>query len=238
MPAVHAPTPIDWHPQPSVRQRLWRAIATPALLGTVVFVAVVVGTIIVVATQGHEPVEANALTSGASQDGSLPRTGALGTNRAGEPSPQSESAPGSNAPTGEVLVHVVGEVVNPGVVRIPSGSRVEAALAAAGGATIDAVLSGVNLARLVVDGEQIMVPNAQSLDTAAAAEHAGASGLVNLNRADQALLETLPRIGPALARRILDWRDANGPFTSVEQLQEVSGVGARTFEGLRSRVTV
>jgi competence protein ComEA len=128
----------------------------------------------------------------------------------------------------QLVVHVVGAVAKPGVVRVPEQSRVEDALVLAGGPTADAELSGVNLARVLFDGEQIVVPvvGEQPLATS------GGGGLVSLSQATQAELESLPRIGPATAERIMAWREANGPFRSVEDLLAVSGIGPATLEGL------
>lgn len=131
-----------------------------------------------------------------------------------------------------VMVHVVGAVAEPGVVSLPESSRVQDALALAGGALADADLRSVNLARTVFDGEQIVVPRVgDPLDSSG-----GASGLISLSQADQASLETLPRIGPATAERIIAWREANGPFRSVEDLLAISGIGPATLEGLADLV--
>lgn len=132
-----------------------------------------------------------------------------------------------------ILVHVVGAVEEPGVVSLPENSRVHDALALAGGALEDAELGGVNLARIVYDGEQIIVPRVG--DTTVTSSGAG-SGPISLSRADQETLETLPRIGPATAERIIAWREKNGPFRSVEDLLAVSGIGPATLEGLAERV--
>ena len=143
----------------------------------------------------------------------------------------------SESPSAEVLentvmVHVVGAVALPGVVTVPETSRVQDALALAGGALEDADLRSVNLARTVFDGEQIVVPRlGDPLDS-----FGGGSGLLSLSQADQASLETLPRIGPATAERIIAWREANGPFRSVEDLLAISGIGPATLEGLADLV--
>jgi competence protein ComEA len=135
--------------------------------------------------------------------------------------------------TTELVVHVVGAVVRPGVVRLPEFSRVEDALAQAGGPTAEAQLSGVNLAREIFDGEQIVVPVWGQEVSAATGS---GSGPISLSRADQAALETLPRVGPATAQRIIAWRESNGPFRSVEDLLAVSGIGPATLEGLADLV--
>lgn len=132
-----------------------------------------------------------------------------------------------------VVVHVVGAVARPGVVSLPASSRVHDALLLAGGALADAELAGVNLARIVFDGEQIVVPRVGEPVVSASL---GAPGLISLSRADQATLETLPRIGPATAERIIAWRTEHGPFESVEDLLAISGIGPATLEGLADRV--
>ena len=131
-----------------------------------------------------------------------------------------------------VMVHVVGAVAEPGVVSLPESSRVQDALALAGGALEDADLRSVNLARAVFDGEQIVVPRRGDPFESSP----GASGLISLSQADQASLETLPRIGPATAERIIAWRESNGPFRSVEDLLAISGIGPATLEGLADLV--
>ena len=151
-----------------------------------------------------------------------------------EPLPVAETSESPSAEQLEntVMVHVVGAVAAPGVVTVPETSRVQDALALAGGALEDADLRSVNLARTVFDGEQIVVPRmGDPLDS-----FGGGSGLLSLSQADQASLETLPRIGPATAERIIAWREANGPFRSVEDLLAISGIGPATLEGLADLV--
>ncbi len=154
------------------------------------------------------------------------------------------SAPPTTAtpePSTTVLVAVVGQVVTPGVVTLPAGSRVADAVAAAGGALPDADLATVNLARVLVDGEQVAVgvPGAEPPQGASPGAPAGGGPvLVNLNTASEAEFEELPGIGPVLAGRIVQWRTDNGAFASVDQLQEVDGIGPSTFEELRDEVTV
>lgn len=166
----------------------------------------------------------------------------------------SAPVPTGTTPAPALMVHVVGQVKRPGVVTVPAGSRVKDALDRAGGATRKAVLSGLNLARPVVDGEQIVVPDTagapvpvntlapptgpQGAGTTAAPGGAGAGAQVDLNAADQAALEALPEVGPVLAAKILEWRAAHGRFTTVDELGEVSGVGEKTLETLRPHVRV
>lgn len=163
--------------------------------------------------------------------------------------------------TARVVVHVLGAVERDGVVRLPPSSRVTDAIERAGGATADADLARLNLARVLTDGERVYVPRVGedevpsaldpvdggaaaatggggSEDDGAGAGGAGGAAVVDLNSADQATLETLPGIGPGLAGRILAWRDEHGRFTAVEDLLDVSGIGDVRFAELRDRVRV
>ncbi len=139
--------------------------------------------------------------------------------------------------TPELYVHVLGRVTEPGLYVLGDGSRVVDAVAAAGGFATGADQGAVNLARLLSDGEQLYVP-AEGEQSPVIAGTGAASGPVNLNTADAAALDSLPRIGPALAARILAWRESNGRFEAVEDLLAVSGIGQSTFDGLRDLVTV
>lgn len=134
----------------------------------------------------------------------------------------------------ELVVAVSGKVHRPGLVRLPPGARVADAIEAAGGALPEAELDQLNLARKVTDGELIAVGVPPPPDPAGAP----GGGPLNLNTATAAQLETLPGIGPALAQRIIDYRTAHGPFTSVGQLREVPGIGEARFAELEPLVTV
>jgi competence protein ComEA len=168
-------------------------------------------------------------------------------------------APGTaGAADGGLLVHVVGEVAEPGLVTVPDGARVADALEAAGGTTRKADLTAVNLARTVVDGEQLYVPKPGEQVPGAAAPGAGgpASGAsgsgpggpgasggstaatVDINTADAAALEALPGIGPSIAQAIVEWRTANGPFASVDELEDVPGIGPATLAEIRDSARV
>jgi competence protein ComEA len=140
-----------------------------------------------------------------------------------------------------VVVDVVGKVRRPGVYRLRSGARVQDAVQAAGGATAGADLTPTNLARKLVDGEQIAVglaPAGATGSTGLGAEVTGSGGLVDLNTASAEQLDELPGVGPVLAQHILDWRSAHGRFDSADQLREVSGIGPSKFADLRPLVTV
>ena len=150
-----------------------------------------------------------------------------------------------------VYVHVTGEVRSSGIYVLAADARVADAIAAAGGFSSDAAEDGINLARPVKDGEQIIVPTLADMESGAGAgagPGAGAAGLVggagdsggliDINTATAAQLEELPRIGPSLAARIVQWREQNGDFTSVDELLLVSGIGEKLLDGLRDLVTV
>lgn len=146
----------------------------------------------------------------------------------------------SVSPATVILVDVAGWVRRPGVYEFAEGARVIDAIDAAGGARPGAVLSSLNLAAPLVDGSQVLVPkesqSAPSTETGSGTS--GATGLVNVNSATNAELETLPGIGEVIAQAIVDHRTENGPFTSVEQLVDVSGIGDATLENIRELVTV
>lgn len=161
---------------------------------------------------------------------------------AATPGPAGPGAPPSGAAPGPtpapVLVHVVGAVAAPGLVELDAGARVADALDAAGGTSADADLALVNLARVVVDGEQVVVPRVgEAPPPASTGSPPAAPGPVDLNTADAAALDALPGIGPVLAQRIVEHR-ADAPFTSVDDLAEVRGIGPALLDQLRDLVRV
>ena len=136
-----------------------------------------------------------------------------------------------------------GAVARPGLYELRDGDRAIDAIAAAGGFAPEADQAQLNLARLLVDGEQIRVPAVGELPVPAPTTTGGggtgvAGSKVNLNTADEAELDTLPGVGPATARRILEWREQNGRFSSIEDLLSVTGIGDKTFADLEQLVTV
>ena len=141
------------------------------------------------------------------------------------------------APQLTVIVHVVGQVMRPGIVELDEGARVIDAIDAAGGVTETADIDSLNLARVIIDGEQVYVPEVGEEVTAHAQPgHATAQGPISLSRADQATLETLPGVGPSLATRIIAFRESNGPFQSVSDVLAVSGIGPATLERFADQV--
>jgi competence protein ComEA len=152
--------------------------------------------------------------------------------------PVSPSA-GAGADSAELVVDVAGKVRKPGIAVLPAGSRVVDALEAAGGARQGVDLTSLNLARPVVDGEQILVGIAPVAGVAGSLGPApGGESLVNLNTADQATLETLPGVGPVTAESILAWRTDNGGFSAVDELLEVDGIGEATLADIAPLVTI
>ncbi|PPF84142.1 hypothetical protein C5B96_07585 [Subtercola sp. Z020] len=207
---------------------------------------------------------AGAGESGSSQAAS---GGALPPSPSSPAPPGSAATPGASPTGGLILLHVLGAVAHPGLYELHAGDRVVDAVAAAGGFTPNADQTQQNLARPIADGEQLVIPEqgaAPPLGSAAAGTAgltpgagAGAAGaaagsgsgagspgggqpsaLVNINTADQALLETLPQVGPALAQRIIAWRTTNGRFTQLDDLKNVTGIGDKTFAALQPLVTL
>ncbi len=190
-----------------------------------------------------------------------------GTNGTGQATSSGGNQPDQSTENQEVVVSVQGMVHRPGLLRVQSSTRVGEAIEAAGGGLPKAVVLGINLAEPVSDGMQIVVDDRGSRVVYAGGEPAApggaaskgtgspgsagntggtgstgstgsAEGKVNLNTADDTQLETISGIGPATAEAIIAWRDSNGPFTSVEQLMEVRGIGPAKFEAMRDAVTV
>ncbi|PZF59498.1 hypothetical protein DEJ23_00090 [Curtobacterium sp. MCSS17_008] len=254
-------------PEPDPRWSRWAltpraAVVLAAVVVTVALVVVAVGTL------GARSSGGVTVTSGPSVAGTpgAAATGpAAGRSRDGADGRAASDGPGASASASSspsvVAVYVLGAVARAGVVDVPDGTRVDAVLERAGGATADADLARLNLARPVVDGERLYVPRVDEPEVpeALGPDVGGATGsgspagsgtgspaagadsadsVVDLNAADQVTLETLPGIGPALAARILAWREEHGGFSSVEDLLEVSGIGDGRFAELRDRVRV
>lgn len=175
-------------------------------------------------------------TAPASDPASAPAEGTAAGTAAGSAAPAPDAE--------QIVVDVVGKVRRPGIAVLPAGSRVVDAVRAAGGMRPGVDPTTVNLARPLTDGEQVVIglevqPATPELGaTPGAAAPGGTGGLVNLNTADQAALETLPGVGPVTAAAILQWRDEHGGFTSVDELLEVSGIGDATLAEIAPHVTL
>jgi competence protein ComEA len=193
--------------------------------------------------------------AGAEVDLARPASGVarVGAPSEGSSSPASVEGTPAAAATESVWVHVVGAVRRPGVYELRAGSRVNAALDAAGGLLGNAAPAAVNLARPVQDGEQIWVPTKDEFaksgglappspggSSAGGSAGAGtaAQSPIDLNTADAALLDTLPGVGPSTAAKIVADREANGPFASVDDLGRVTGIGPKKLDALKDLVCV
>jgi len=151
----------------------------------------------------------------------------------------------------EIILHIVGAIKNPGIVRIKEGSRIVDVIEAAGGITEDADMSKINLAYIVEDGQKIFVPSitdeiteeteyvtSESGDNIIVDNNEGENMMVNINKATQTELETLPGIGPAMALRIIEHREENGNFENIEDIKNVKGIGDAKFENIKNNICV
>lgn len=254
-PSPAVPSPGSAGPEAGRRERVWLAVRerlplwvqlrcgvepkTLAALAVVLVVAAVLA--------------AQHFWSGRPQPVSAPETvreEVATTGPAREPAPSPGEPPAAAAPSSgrRVVVDVSGKVRSPGVHRLPAGSRVTDALRAAGGVRPGADLTGLNRARVLVDGEQVVVgvpaspgqPAAGGVDGGAVGPGAGGAGPggapVSLSTATVEQLDTLPGVGPVLAQHIVDYRTRHGGFRSVDELREVNGIGERRFADIEPRV--
>ncbi len=131
----------------------------------------------------------------------------------------------------QIVVDIKGDVLTPGLVTLPAGSRVADAIAAAGGLIPSANVASINLAERLSDGQMIFIGNAQSLEISS-------DPRINLNLATETELDSLPGVGPVMAGRIIAWRETNQKFHSIEELQEVPGIGPKVFANLKALVRI
>ena len=219
-------TEDDESAEPSVARFLPGGATVAALILVVVLIAAV-GVWRHAATREHSQALAQSSSEGA-ESGSAPV--------AAGPSPSAPASAGDNA---DVVVYVSGAVVSPGVLTLPATSRVIDAITAAGGATPEADLESINLARILVDGEQIrvgVVGESPPPASSAAGATAGTGTCVRLATATEDELQTLPGIGPALATRIISYRATHPRLSSVEELDDVPGIGPSLIEKIRPGV--
>lgn len=207
------------------------------LLGAIAASAVIAIALWWLLKPGPEPVEASLPFA--------PRVTAPATNpSATRDDPETSASVGSERSSStDLVVHVAGEVQRPGLVTVPSGARIAEVLAAAGGPTLDAQIHALNLAAVVVDGQRILVPHRDQVEVAAVAvagEDSGrgdGSSTVSINTASAEELDSLPGIGPALARAIVAYREDHGPFLGAQDLLEVPGIGPAKLAALEDLIT-
>jgi competence protein ComEA len=210
-------TPAPWR----AGLRSWSAPTPAETTGLIVLVVGVVAVAgLLVWDAGRRPAEPAA---------------ALGVALADFDHEQGLVTPGASDP---LSVHVAGAVRAPGVRRLLPGARVADAIEASGGPTADAVLDRINLARPLVDGEQVLVPRASDVADPGADVARTPDGRIDVNRADAVMLEQLPGIGPARAAAIIEHRERHGPFRVPGDLREVTGIGETTFQRLAELVAV
>lgn len=159
--------------------------------------------------------------------------------------------------TGQIVVHITGAVKNEGVVTLKENSRITDAVNAAGGLTEDADMSKINLAYILEDGVKISIPSkndvtqinpseestndeeiVDAIPESSTKSEGRNTNMVNINKASQTELETLPGIGPSIALKIINYREENGKFSSVEDLRNVNGIGDSKFENIKNLVSV
>ncbi|WP_159939867.1 MULTISPECIES: helix-hairpin-helix domain-containing protein [unclassified Nocardiopsis] len=229
-------TEFTAEPPQALLERLARRWPPHAALSRRAVIALVVlGALAVVAVLAlhHRPTAVTApemVPQAAPADHPAPEEGAA-------PRPAAADAPATGAEGAELVVHVGGEVRDPGLYTLEPGSRVADAVEEAGGPLEGADLDLLNLARPLVDGEQLLV-GVPAASSAPGPDPAGVGGPVNLNQADRALLETLPGVGPVIADNIISHREQHGPFSSVDELLNVTRIGEKMLATLRPHVTV
>ena len=217
-------TEDDEPAEPSVARLLPGGASVAALIAVVVLIAAV-GVWRHAATREHSQALAQSSSEGEESEAASVAAG-----------PSAAPSSGEHA---DVVVYVSGAVASPGVLTLPSSSRVIDAITAAGGATPEADLESINLARILVDGEQIrvgVVGESPPPASSAAGSNAGTGTCVRLATATEAELQTLPGVGPALAQRIISYRATHPRLSSVEELDDVPGIGPSLIDKIRPGV--
>lgn len=208
----------------------------------VVLLLLGIATTVVVATLGpHGAAETVVPGAGTSDTAGAPDGPGMSETLAA-PDAAGPTNPSGAPASATIFVHILGEVVTPGLYELHAGDRAIDVVAAAGGLTDLADDAQLNLARFLTDGEQIIVPKEGELPPPPGAGVPGsgtadAGGLINLNLATADELEDLPGVGPELAGRIVDWRETNGRFATVDDLRNVAGFGDKKLEALRDSAT-
>ena len=169
-------------------------------------------------------------------------------NSGGEAGVSDVYAEDGSASGGTIFVDIGGAVKTPMLAELPDGSRVDDAIEAAGGLRQEADMTNINRAEFLVDGQKIYIPSMSLDEDGNIIETAPVSGVavtgldgtakVNINTADSTQLQTLSGVGPATAQKIIDYRQSNGSFSSIEDIKNVSGIGEKTFEKLKDHITI
>lgn len=223
-------------PQQSTRDRLVRHVRALLVWVGARRILVAVSVVVAAALGGwwllHAPAPA--------VERSLPYSSGPGASAVpSSPTTDVPAVPASSSPASSVVVHVAGAVRLPGLVRLPGGQRVDDAVRAAGGALSDADLDALNLAAVLMDGQRVYVPRVGEVVSSAVAPDASGPALrINLNTAPAEDFDTLPGVGPSLARAIVAYRAAHGPFRRVDDLLSVPGIGRSKLAQFQSLVTV
>lgn len=235
MPGRHASRrgPVAWclGVPDSLRGRVALGAAQVAVVAVLAVLGLVITCWWLVRSAGHEVVAPTALTT--------PRA-ALAKPGAGGPGASSAGVTATSGARGKVVIDVAGKVRHPGIAVLRQGARVVDALRAAGGARPGVDLGGLNLARVLNDGEQVVVGQTTAVGAVPPVSGSGppVTGLVDINTADETTLESLPEVGPVTAQAIIAWRGEHGGFTSIDQLLDVDGIGDATLAKLTPYVTV
>ena len=240
-----------WREGVRMRDRFRRTLTTPVIAVVIIVVLSLLISVSVVWAKPHEP-DTNLEHTGFTTQQDLDATEQSPKSSASDMGEAPESSSTAEAPSGaevEIVVHVVGEVKTPGLYSLPQGARVADAITAAGGELDTAYMASLNIARLLTDGEQIQVltfEQTQSMPLDTAPDEAAPNGAtenssgqkVSINTANETELQQLPGIGPALANRIVQWREENGQFGSIDELTNVSGIGDKTLEKMREQLAL
>ena len=160
---------------------------------------------------------------------------------AGEVQSEDQAESDGKTAAAQIYVDIGGQVKNPGVYTVKEGTRVFEVIEKAGGLTEDAFIEQINQAEAVTDGQKIVIPSSEDVQQSLMPQTASgkdSSGLVNINSADSQTLQEIPGVGPATAEKIIAYRTENGRFSSIEDLKNVSGIGDKTFEKMKDKITV
>lgn len=160
---------------------------------------------------------------------------------AGEVQSEDQAESDGKTAAAQIYVDIGGQVKNPGVYTVKEGTRVFEVIEKAGGLTEDAFIEQINQAEAVTDGQKIVIPSSEDTQQSLMPQTASgkdSSGLVNINSADSQTLQEIPGVGPATAEKIIAYRTENGRFSSIEDLKNVSGIGDKTFEKMKDKITV